>query len=321
MKPYKKIILVSCISILLLKICSILFESGFKRYNRPWFTKMDHIFTDTLYNDVICLGNSRANFGINPYYIDSTCKTQTYNLGFAGADINGMSLILESYLERHRPPKKVVLCYDYSLFVFKTSLELEPVFFYYMHHEKIKQQVTRYGTNTKLLSLFPDLKYAFFNDQSRAAIIRGLTGRTVLSTVDRNIPSYKYDYRGFINYYPGKLNLNKSLDTSLFRIDTKALEVLYNIVNVCRKNNIKLIFIYPPELYLQSKPASQSTTTHKLKVDGIINSLVVKNNLYHKRFDLLDFTLYEFCDVAHVNLDGSQKFSIMLANYLKALPE
>ena len=318
MKAFKKIILIIVCSFILIKISGYFLDKGFKNYYTPFFEKMDFVFKDTSYNDIIYLGNSRANFGINPYFVDSICKIKSYNLGFGGTDIAGGIAFLQSYLIHHAAPKYLVYTYDYRIFQLRSRLELAPVYFYYAQYKPVRNELQRFGYHETFLRYLPDLKYCFFNDYYRTCVIKGLNGESMSSPVKQQaMEKYLYDYRGFINYQLRGLNVTEKEDTSLPGLHTECINMLSELVNICNQNKIKLIFIYPPEFYDHSD--SKEITERKMIIDSMMISTCKKNNFYYNRFDTKDFLPQDFIDGDHVNIKGSIKYSVMMGNYLKTI--
>ena len=318
MKALKKIILIIICSFILIKIAGYFLDKGFKNYYTPFFEKMDFVFNDTSFNDIIYLGNSRANFGINPYFVDSICKTKSYNLGFGGTDIEAGIDFLRSYLTHHPAPKCLVYTYDYRIFQLRNSLELAPVYFYYAQYKPIRNELHRYGYHETFLRYFPDLKYCFFNDYYRTCVIKGLSRESMSNPLKKHpMEKYLYDYRGFINYQLQGLNIAEKGDSSLPGLHNKCIDMLTELVNICNQNKIKLVFIYPPEFY--DRADSKEITERKMIIDSMITSTCKKNNFYYKRFDTKDFLAEDFIDGDHVNIKGSVKYSVMMGNYLKTI--
>ncbi|MDQ6757013.1 MAG: hypothetical protein M3004_08755 [Bacteroidota bacterium] len=319
MMPYKKIALVILITLILLKVCDIFFEKGYRNFYEPYFEKMDFVLKDTSYNDVIYLGNSRANFGINPYFIDSICKTKSYNIGLGGGDIALSLFFLEAYLQKHKAPKNVVLTYDYRIFQLRNKSPLTPMFFYYIKNTLVKQQVKRFGYHAEFLEFFPYLKYCFFNDYDRTCIAKGLNGKSSADeTKLKNIDKHTYEWRGFFNYQVKQLNLSDNNDTTISSIETEAVKIMDRLINICKQNNSDVIFIYPPQ-YHNGGLIPKNIADENMAIENMILSICSKNNFKIKRFDGPGFLPEDFTDADHVNIKGAGKYSGMLGNYLKTI--
>lgn len=294
---------------------------GYKTFYKRYFEKLDFIFHDRSFTDIIFLGNSRANFGINPFYIDSICKIQSYNLGLGGSDIKHAVFFLQSYLQNHPAPKLIVLTYDYRTFL-KKEMVLAPMYFYYAQNNLVRHELERFKYHATLLNIFPFFKYAFFTDYDRTCAIRGLYGESINDAIaNYTIEKDRYDYKGFINYQVKNVNFvlpendtdvktNQNLD---------GLNTLNTLVKTCSIHNIKLAFIYPPEFYTNNIAEPTQTKKYAVIVDSTITALCRKNNFYYQRFDLREFTKDDFADAIHLNLNGSKKYSILLGNYLKTI--
>lgn len=321
MKALKKILLIIVCSFILIKIIGFFLDKGFKNYYKPVFKKMDYVFKNNSYNDIIYMGNSRTHFGINPYFIDSICKTKSYNLGFGGTDIISSVLLLQSYLIHHPPPRFVVYSYDHRIFQATLRLELAPIFFYYARYKPIREVLKRFGYHQTFLRFLPDVKFCFFNDYYRTCIVKGLAGESMNNNAVKQLPieKYFYDYRGFINYQTNGLNMADKGDTTLPSINPESIKSFNTLIQLCRQNKIQLIFIYPPEFYKQEQLDSKKISERKIIIDSMLLSAFKKNNFYNKRFDTKDFSADDFIDPIHLNIKGSQKYSEMLGDYLRTI--
>lgn len=317
MRSLKKILLIILFSVLLLKFCGYFLDKGYISYYSPFFEKMDLVFKDKAYNDIIYLGNSRANFGINPYFVDSVCKTKSYNLGFGGTDITSAVAFLQSYLGHHPAPRYVVLSYDHRIFQPRFTMELAPVYFYYSKYESVINELKRYNYRATLLKYLPDLKYCFFNDYYRTCIIKGLAGEGIGDPAKKqDIAKHLYDHRGFINYQTGPSKITEKADTSVPSILPQCTAMFDTLVKICIQNKITLVFVYPPELYNRQEVISNKRKEKETMIDSMVNEACKKNNFYNKRFDTGDLNPEDFADPEHVNIYGAKKYSIMLGNYL-----
>lgn len=320
MKAVKKIMLIVICSYLIIKLSSTFIDRGFKNYFTSFFKKMDHVFKSDENDDIIYVGNSRANFGINPYFIDSICKTKSYNLGLGGSDISAVLMFLRSYLIHHHPPAYLVYSYDYRLFQSTRTLEVAPVFFYYAQYQPIRDELNRYNYHENFLQFFPDLKYSFFNDYYRTCAVKGLSGHTMNDPAkQKNIATYLYDYNGFVNYQTSGLNITEA-DSSLPKIMPEFRQLFDTLLHICNANKIKMIFIYPPEWHLKNNIESKELIKKKMFIDSTIAAVCKTNNFYSTRFDAdSSFIQQDFTDANHVNIYGARKYSILLGNYLKSI--
>lgn len=77
-------------------------------------------------NDVIFLGGSTCEMGIDPVQFEKLTGLRAYNLGTDGhIGLRGHALLLELYLRHHPPPKCVVLAADATDFYYVIHRELD----------------------------------------------------------------------------------------------------------------------------------------------------------------------------------------------------
>ncbi len=320
MRSLKKIIAILFVSFLLVKISAYFLDKGFKNYYSPFFEKMDYIFKANEYNDIIYMGNSRANYGINPYFIDSICETRSYNLSLGGTDIAGNLSFLRSYLAYHPAPKYLLYTYDYEIFELKNLLGVAPVYFYYAQHKPVRDQLKQYNYHATFLQFLPDLKFCFFDDYFRTCIVKGLNNETMSYPIKNyRINKKLYDHRGFINYHFKGLDIFEKQIANVPQINSEGISLINTLISICNQNKIKLVFIYPPEFYAINTTSEKVIQNRKI-IDSTIADLCKKNNFYYARFDTGNsLTRDDFKDPVHVNIKGAEKYSVMLGNYLQTI--
>jgi len=318
--PLKIFIIIIC-TLLLGHLISVVCDKGFRHYRKSFFEKMDSICSGTEYNDIIFMGNSRTERDIDPYYVDSICKTGSFNVGWSGADINNALILFKIYLQHHRAPKTVVLGYDHSIFRLNDQIAFAGVFLFYLQNAEFKNITEAYGASSRLLKLIPDLKYSFFTDNDRLNILSGWSGKDISEEIkDMKLAKYEYDYRGYLNVKNTGfiINNNTRWDT-VTGIRKESEKFISELINLSIQNSFHLVFVYTPEFYGPKDKIPDFVNHEHSIIDSMVISICKKYNIPNQRFDTNEFTPEDFADMQHLNLSGAKKFSIMLGNYLKAL--
>lgn len=304
MRPQTKIFSAIIISFIFLILISNLANKAYHNFWKPFHEKLNVLFDQKEKYNVLFLGNSTVNFGINPYYVDSITHLNTYNAGYGGANIETMEMILKAYLVTHPKPESIVISLDYSSFTPNGEMGNYYLFFDYLNNVYINNYLNKKGYNTWLISLLPFLKFSFFDDYSRGSIFKGINGSPFL--VNAEI------YKGFINNKSNSFQFNLKGSESSSLPDQKNIEIFENVLLFCKMSNIKVVLIFPPRIYFRSKSVDTYIT------DSIINKLANRFSLTFDRFDTAGlFFNYEFSDAVHLNKEGTKKYSIMIGRLLQ----
>jgi hypothetical protein len=279
-----------------------------KRWSALYFEKSDALIKDTTAYDVIFIGNSRVHFGINPYYVDSVLRLNTYNFGNGGADAEDMALTASVYLQKHRAPKLTVISLDKGILTKSEILKTRFYYLFYLQNDTINKYMRRAGLLTPLIKVLPFTKYSFFDEYNR----------TSLFVKGKQYPVFNH------NIYKGFLNIHRNRNAAALynmkegngRVWDTAVNYLRNIITMMQAKGSVVVFVSPPE-----KNAAQHKETALVKfTDSIFTALANEYHLQHFHFenDLL-FTDDYFTDEIHLNEPGTRVYSIQLADCIKSI--
>jgi hypothetical protein len=307
----KRILIVCCITWLVACLTGVLFDNMYKkRWFQLYFVKTDELTKGNNNYDIIFLGNSRVHFGINPYYIDSVTRLNSYNFGTGGADAEDILLTSDVYLQKHVAPKLVVLSLDAGMLFENTILKTRFHYLFYLQNNTINKHMQRAGFPTSLIKIFPFVKYSFFDEYNR----------TSLFVKGKPFPVFEHNiYRGFLNIHQ-YTNIKVS---GLYNNETRALKVwdtavayLQQTVMELQKKGCEVLFVVPPE-----KKFSPNRKEPVTKIaDSIFNNIAKKNQLQIVRFDNNPiFTDDYFVDDIHLNEPGTRIYSKQLADSIAKL--
>jgi hypothetical protein len=300
MKLLKYILLVVIVSISLLAVILGLYRQGQNK-----FLKVKNPVKEMLYGnenyDILFIGSSRTTWHVNPRIIDSITNLNSYNAGHYGANIVEINLMLQCYLEKHIPPKLVVA--DFSLNSF--NLEENPIYspvdyFPYMNNETVNNILSKYNKRARLWKYFPFMEICEASEMQKVQAVLGLLGKK------ERLAGYKGYKENGLSYISPESKYEDKFD---FRIDTKGLDILRQLIYTCKQNNIQLLFTYSPEFYL----LHHKTEDNFFKT---INSICKKNNivfLNYRHHNICKQNTF-FTDLVHLNTLGAKAFSISLAH-------
>jgi hypothetical protein len=236
---------------------------------KPDKTYFYNDFKDYLQNkgdaEILVLGNSKALSSLSSPVIHSETNNKTYNMSYAGANLEFTRNLLISYLKNalHKPS---ICILEVSWFSFSRQRTSYP-------HDK--PQLDLKICNTK--QIFNSMRH------NRAAIIKNMA---------KQFASTKSSYIDWWDGDPKKAgtvfdvnNFNVKEMYEVFPkleagVDQKLLECYRDIITICKSNNIELIVYTAPEalVYIQ-----------KQKDRELVKSLILKSVQEHD-IEYMDFS-------------------------------
>jgi hypothetical protein len=311
MRWYRLFIIV-VLSIIAASVIEKYFDYAYKkRWGWLYFDKINESISGKQNYDIIFLGNSRIHTGINPYYVDSITKLNSYNLAIGSGDEQEMKLLGTLYLQNHPPPKFVVLGLDQSLLVGHNILKERFAYLFYLNNDTVFNFMKEKGFPAGLIKTLPFLKYSFFDEYNRTSLFIG----------DGKIKKlFKHNYnKGFVNIFPDTgtdtLPPEQFFNTlpSNPRISDTSINTIQRLIEIFLAHKSRVIFVLPP-LRL-GETAEQSPVA-----DSIYTELAEQYQLPMLRADKSAlFTKKYFLGKAHLNEPGSQILSSLVADFINSL--
>ncbi len=284
------------------------------RYKKRWsvlfFEKSDELIKGNKNYDVIFLGNSRVHFGINPYYVDSVTKLNSYNFGNGGADAEDIMLTANIYLQKHPAPKLVIISLDKGALLKNEILQSRFHYLFYLGNDTISKYMNNAGFLTSLIKVFPFTKYSFFDEYNRTSLF--IKGKPY-PRFDHNI------HNGFINIHQ---DINSKI-AGLYNEKEKSIELsdsaiafFRNTVSMLQQKGSMVVFVTPPEKHSSAK----KDTAFRLLADSVFKGIQQEFKLTNFHFENNDLlTDAYFVDDIHLNEPGTRIYSLLLADAIKSI--
>ena len=280
------------------------------------FDKMDIASDQNQDFNIIFLGNSRIHGGINPYYVDSLTGFRSYNLAIGACDEEEMKLISTVYLQHHQPPDFAVIGVDNSMLVKYNILKERFPYLFYLKNDTVRSYMHRNGFPTALIKYMPFLKYSFFDEYNRTAVL--IPGRRV-PQFDHNI------YNGFVNIF--KNNVSDTIAIQLTtpvspkelpqaeKINDTAANTFRQTIELLQAKGTRIIFLFPPSRSNKRKDNNQLQllSTHFIQLastSGIPLLRADTSSVYSDSY---------FIDNFHLNEAGSRILSAQVAAFINSL--
>jgi hypothetical protein len=274
-------------------------------FNNFYKTKLNSV-------DMIFLGSSRAYCSFNPRVFNDKLNISSYNLGSSEQSFASSYYILRETL-KYQKPKLVIQEVSYSCH----NLQLR----------ELKAGVGNFdGFNLKNTELYEKLsrtdrlKYniKYFNlDRILNNILLNLTGNRIVENIDgfvawKNRLSDKSVY-AIIDSKRGEFKLTEQFYQNMEYFD--------RIIELCKKEDIKLIFVSAPQI---NYPLNHKEIQNYFKEFFNMRKCVYYDFTEKTGGGMINFILTnDFLDSEHLNIYGAEKISIFMSKLIsenKLLP-
>lgn len=260
--------------------------------NDPPTVKLKHTLNSTN-EDILILGNSRAECHFVPDIIKDSTGLTVYNCGIGGADLLFSEIQLKESLKRYKPKLIILEVSPNSFFLVNTQDRLKILLPFYNRDTLIYKALTKGKFFEKVKFISSIYPY----NSTIGASVRGIF-KKVNDTLMGFVPAYgKIDSLHEINYMNFYYKNKKLAETSLSN--------LKKIIETCIDNKIELVIISSPVYYM-------NTNYRELENKIIEFCTKYKNKIVY--FDYTDFEKTRgkrdlFYDNFHLNEQGARTFS------------
>ncbi|MBU3143339.1 hypothetical protein [Clostridium sp. CF012] len=262
--------------------------------------------------DVVLLGSSHMNSGINPNELWNKYGITSFNYATGGQPIDVTYYILKDVIKNHKNPIVVVDLYYLGL-TDKFGAEgyvrnaLDNVKFSLNKVDAIINSTPRYQW---VDYFFPILKY---HDRWKELTKNDFE----FDTADAY---YEKGFKAGIEKY-GKESTSDISTTEMVDLSPKSEEYLNKIIDLSKKEGFKLIFTTTPHDY-NSTSTNKSWEKEPAKMFNKIAEISKNNNIpfinYNKIFDEMGFDFKtDMFNIGHLNISGSNKITLKLGEFLK----
>lgn len=264
-------------------------------------SKLDtHFILNKVEADILIFGNSRAKHHYVPSVFMDSLGCSVYNCGLDGTSFEYRVALIKKVLDRY-PPKTILIDIETSLF------------------EDLSEDIM------KLNGLYPYFKSdslirAFILQEDKMNVIKMQSymvqnNSQLIDLLKPFVISYEDEY----GYDPLKRRMKESLlpknltYSSNGKLKEEKLEALRYCVELCKNNNVELIFVISPRFV--------NSNYKELKSYRYISNILSDSDVNF--FDYGDISLLNnsimFQDGAHLNHDGAVEFSKYFVKDIKRL--
>jgi len=271
---------------------------------------INKIMNGQINTEILICGASRAFVGINPKIIEEYSGMSCYNIALNGSRLGLQVPLLKAYLKHNKKPKILIQELGmYSLSVDK-KVFAPYKFLPYLQESEIYEGLLKIDHRIWLNKFIPLMNLTYFNTNFQSILIKDYKrqlnklGDYLIDGFHKNKNQWSIDEKGFFKNPHGIYN----------KIEHKGIQLLDEIIQICKENNIKLVLVNTPEYY-----KILNLYKHRDEIIKVFENKAKENDLKY-----LDYTEHEmtknrnnFYNFTHLNARGANKFTnILCKNFI-----
>lgn len=263
------------------------------------YDSWDYIFHDTISNDLVINGSSRAWVQYNPQILDSLLHVNSYNLGIDGSCINRQIIKYNTYCRFHGHPNFLIQNIDIFSLGVTRGYEREQ-FFPYFYDEIFLESIDRYEQFSVFEKHIPFYRYLGSN------------------------PMQRFNTRNQTWTYKGYCGMERRWDSSLFSkvdtiyatLDTNIYKEFFAFLEEQYALGTKVIFVYAPMYHgVTERCVNMDEMYDTYEQLAQVFDIPILN--YNEAAICYDTTY--FYNATHLNKVGAEVFSEQLAHDIDSL--
>lgn len=291
-------------------VTNVVIAHGLKQIRTSSFGAWNQVMQGKVNADVIITGSSRATYHYDPRVIQGVTGHTTFNLGRVGSQTDVQVAVLKAYLEHNKKPQLIVHNLD-AFSLVTTSKVYEPAQYVpYLDDPELYQSMRQIDPEVIKSRYIP--LYGYVVEDMNFTWILGVKAL--------------FGYSPKQNYFQGFFPRDKEWTDEFekfkagnprgmsFAVEPEGIEALQELIQLCQRGGIRLIFVYSPEY-----SEMQSLTINRAEIFTRLRELAVANEV-----PLLDYSAWKyngdreyFYNSQHLNAAGAALFSDDVAKRLK----
>lgn len=273
------------------------------------YTTWNDLYGGKINSDIVIYGSSRAWVNIDPDMISDSLQTTAYNLG-----INGHTFLLQYFrhsllLKYNTKPKIIIQTLDAGSMAKGTNLYNPDQFLPYMLNNKEMRQATIvYNGFRSIDYIIPLIRY-YGKKEAILEIIK-----LIFNPAGNTIMKIK-GYQGKDEMWNDDFkNAQQEIGSYEIKPDTSIIVLFEKYLNECKQQNIKIIFVYPPEFI-----DGQKFVRNRSDIMALYDKFSQEDDIpfFDYSNDSLSFQKKYFYNSSHLNKTGAELFTAKLIGDLK----
>ena len=295
------------------------------KFNEQRFEEFYSLPTNSL--DIVFLGSSHSYCTFDPEIFDNKLNTNSFQLGMPLQHPDSTYYTLQEVLNYQNPKMVVMEVYwdllqnDFELNQVKTLfqvLENETLKNNYIKEDFPLSEKVKYNTNIlKYQADYFAYKGNEFNQKIKTKFnVKDKESKKQVGTEEYRSKGYVYcNYQMLEDEY-NKTNQFKNLDGRDFSFSKTQKDFLLKIINLCKENNIQLVFVTAPIANV-----SMDYIKNYNIINEQISNFAKENNVFYIDYNIINekdslLTNENFRDDAHLNHSGVEIVSNHFINLL-----
>jgi hypothetical protein len=297
--------------VVLIFAMNAIITSGLRRIKTSEFGASNQMMEGKVNAQIVITGSSRAMAHYDPRTIEAITGRTAFNLGRNGSQTDMQVASLKAYLAHNRRPEVVIHNLDAFTFVMTREVYDPVQYTPYLYDSNLYDALRKINPNMWKSRYLP--LYAYVVEDMNFAWVLGFKGFWGWSPQEDyflgfNPRSTKWatDFQKFKDSNPNGVR---------FDIEPAGIQVVEDLIAVCKQYGTQLIFVYSPEYN-----EMQAMTTNRAEIFARFRELADRANL-----PLWDYSDWEdagnkdyFQNSQHLNTTGAAVFSDDVAKRLKA---
>jgi hypothetical protein len=218
---------------------------GLKHYGEGNLGIMNRVMRGHIDADILISGSSRAMFHYDPRIIEAETNLKSFNIGRNGTKLHEQLELLQLYLRRNKPPAYLIQNLDMMSFEKNDEITDPKQYISWLDHDEVYAPLFQRKKYYLFYRWFPLLGMA--RSGAMQAAVLGLL-KPSLAQTDK-----------FKGYAPQYFTWNKDFEKFKaenpagvkWTVDPQKVQTLTNLLEICKKNQIKVILVHSPE-YLET---------------------------------------------------------------------
>lgn len=265
------------------------------------FGVWNDIYNGNINDDLLINGGSRAWVHFDPQIISDSLHISTYNIGINGHNFGLQYLRYSLLLKYNEKPKMIIHSVDIMTLNKRPDLFNAEQFLPYMNDDSaVANAISSFEGYSYLDYRVPLLRYSG-------------KWKAVISTLKLAFGPKNYTPDRIKGYQGKDMSWNTDFEKAKnemneYRVglDSATIRLFEKYIQECRDNNIRLIFVNPPE-YIEG----QNFVKNRDDIMTVFRELGSKNNIpfYDYSNDTMSFNKKYFYNSTHMNKTGAELFT------------
>ena len=262
--------------------------------------RLEYIVKGEINKDIIIAGSSTGSRDIMAYKVEEATGHSTYNLCYAGSNVEFHEYVLKNLVEFNRKPKVILLMVDddYELHYHRPLIYRKDRLYPLIEYKPVWTELARQDKTPVLFSSFLILqRLTKYNFDLRQKYFTPMD--TMIA--DGSMP---------ISWKREDMVLEYDTSNRVYSLEDEIpekVEAFRGILEICRDNDIQLVLVFPPIFRAHSR--SFENRIRELAGDGVNYYIYDRENPIYR-----DENYYN--DETHLMRDGALVFTDEIIRYI-----